>query len=121
MTGMVIPMKGYGGHWWRARSRRFVDWGVAHGAAKSKAARHQPLQKAVDARELELCLPVALHQGLVKSEGKARYGEQFRMWQQRAAEFEIDGRAPVRCGPAALRRNPPEKVASPPRGPLRKA
>ena len=39
-------------------------------------------------------------QGLVKSEGKARYGEQYRMWQQRAADFEIDGQAPVRCGPA---------------------
>ena len=39
-------------------------------------------------------------QGLVKSEGKARYGEQYRMWQQRAADFEIDGQAPVRCDPA---------------------
>lgn len=37
----------------------------------------------------------------MKSEGKARYGEQYRMWQQRAADFEIDGKAPVRCGPAS--------------------
>ena len=28
--------------------------------------------------------------------GKERYGEQFRMWQKQAAEFEIDGRPPVR-------------------------
>lgn len=57
-----------------------------------------PLQEAVYAEPTwPVCDP---QQGLVKSEGKARYGEQYRMWQQRAAEFEIDGRAPVRCDPA---------------------
>lgn len=35
-------------------------------------------------------------QGLLKNMGKERYGEQFRMWQNQAAEFEIDGRPPVR-------------------------
>lgn len=36
-------------------------------------------------------------QGLMKQEGKSRYGEQFSMWQKRASEFVIDDQAPVRC------------------------
>lgn len=35
-------------------------------------------------------------QGLLKHHGKEQYGEQFKMWQRQAAEFEIDGRPPVR-------------------------
>ncbi|KAK9843377.1 hypothetical protein WJX84_003965 [Apatococcus fuscideae] len=35
-------------------------------------------------------------QGLLKHEGKARYGEQYRTWQTKAASFEIEGHAPVR-------------------------
>ena len=35
-------------------------------------------------------------QGLLKHHGKEQYGEQFKMWQKHAAEFEIDGRPPVR-------------------------
>uniref|UniRef100_A0A061QWF0 Putative phosphoglycerate mutase n=1 Tax=Tetraselmis sp. GSL018 TaxID=582737 RepID=A0A061QWF0_9CHLO len=35
-------------------------------------------------------------QGLLKDEGMARYGEQFKAWQKHASKFEIDGHAPVR-------------------------
>ncbi|KAI8464921.1 MAG: phosphoglycerate mutase-like protein [Monoraphidium minutum] len=35
-------------------------------------------------------------QGLVKNEGKARFGETFQRWQAAPAEFEIDGHPPVR-------------------------
>ncbi|KIY92826.1 hypothetical protein MNEG_15137 [Monoraphidium neglectum] len=34
--------------------------------------------------------------GLVKTEGKAQFGEAYKMWQQGPAEFEIDGHPPVR-------------------------
>ncbi|CAI5966580.1 unnamed protein product [Closterium sp. NIES-64] len=34
--------------------------------------------------------------GLFKEEGKARFGENYRMWQKDAANFEIDGHYPVR-------------------------
>lgn len=34
-------------------------------------------------------------QGLLKGEGTAKYGEEFKTWQQRPAEFQIDGRRPV--------------------------
>lgn len=37
-----------------------------------------------------------LGQGLYKQEGKDRYGENYRMWQKDAANFEIDGHYPVR-------------------------
>lgn len=36
-------------------------------------------------------------QGLLKQEGKARFGPAFASWQRQAAAFEIDGQAPVRC------------------------
>lgn len=35
-------------------------------------------------------------QGLYKEEGKERFGEQYKMWQKDAANFEIDGHYPVR-------------------------
>ena len=35
-------------------------------------------------------------QGLLKHDGKEQYGEQFKMWQKQPAEFELDGRLPVR-------------------------
>eukprot|EP00850_Spirogloea_muscicola_P021294 SM000243S08595 [mRNA] locus=s243:62682:66649:- [translate_table: standard] len=35
-------------------------------------------------------------QGLFKEEGKAKYGEAYKMWQKDAANFEIDGHFPVR-------------------------
>jgi broad specificity phosphatase PhoE len=35
-------------------------------------------------------------QGLVKAEGKLRFGDEWGMWQKDAAAFEIDGHAPVR-------------------------
>lgn len=35
-------------------------------------------------------------QGLLKHEGKAKFGEQYTKWQKQAAEFEIDGHAPIR-------------------------
>lgn len=35
-------------------------------------------------------------QGLMKNEGKAKYGEQYLKWQKQASEFVIDSQAPVR-------------------------
>jgi hypothetical protein len=35
-------------------------------------------------------------QGLVKDQGKARYGEQYQRWQQYPHMFEVSGHAPVR-------------------------
>jgi hypothetical protein len=45
-------------------------------------------------------------QGLLKGEGKARYGDAWGMWQKQADAFAIDDHAPVRelwyrCGAAA--------------------
>ena len=45
---------------------------------------------------MQVLTGACLKQGLIKQEGKQRYGEQFAMWQKRASEFEIDGQAPVR-------------------------
>lgn len=42
-------------------------------------------------------------QGLMKEEGKERFGSQFTMWQKQASEFEIDEQAPVRCIPLVLK------------------
>jgi hypothetical protein len=49
---------------------------------------------------------VLLLQGLLKGEGKARYGDAWGMWQKQADAFAIDEHAPVRelwyrCGAAA--------------------
>jgi broad specificity phosphatase PhoE len=41
-------------------------------------------------------LPLSFLQGLFKEEGKARFGQQYAMWQKDAANFEIDGHYPVR-------------------------
>lgn len=35
-------------------------------------------------------------QGLLKHEGKERYGEQYKRWQQDPAGFIIDDQAPIR-------------------------
>lgn len=35
-------------------------------------------------------------QGLLKAEGKARFGAEFDTWQRAPAQFEIDGQKPVR-------------------------
>jgi probable phosphoglycerate mutase len=35
-------------------------------------------------------------QGLLKDEGKAKFGDAFRNWQKKADTFSIDGHAPVR-------------------------
>lgn len=35
-------------------------------------------------------------QGLLKSEGKQRFGDAYSAWSKRPAEFTIDGHAPVR-------------------------
>lgn len=40
-----------------------------------------------------LCVPI---QGLMKEEGKQKFGSQYTMWQKQASEFEIDNQAPVR-------------------------
>ena len=45
---------------------------------------------------MQVLIGACLKQGLIKQEGKQRYGEQFAMWQKRASEFEIDGQVPVR-------------------------
>lgn len=43
-----------------------------------------------------LCFACCLPQGLLKAEGKARYGDAFSMWQKQAEAFSIDEHAPVR-------------------------
>uniref|UniRef100_A0A1D1ZJT8 2-carboxy-D-arabinitol-1-phosphatase n=1 Tax=Anthurium amnicola TaxID=1678845 RepID=A0A1D1ZJT8_9ARAE len=45
-----------------------------------------------DLREIDLYS----FQGLLKHEGKAKYGDAYRQWQVDAANFSIDGRYPVR-------------------------
>eukprot|EP00891_Asterochloris_glomerata_P007803 jgi/Astpho2/7803/Aster-06094 len=55
-------------------------------------AREGPVKVLPSLREIDLYS----FQGLIKQQGKDRYGEQYRMWQKQAAEFMIDGRAPVR-------------------------
>lgn len=35
-------------------------------------------------------------QGLLKHEGKERFGQQFKTWQKAAALFELDNHAPIR-------------------------
>ncbi|MEW5306622.1 MAG: hypothetical protein WDW38_007929 [Sanguina aurantia] len=54
--------------------------------------------RAVPATQLPALREVDLYgfQGLIKAEGKARYGAQYLQWQKRPAQFEIDGHAPVR-------------------------
>lgn len=39
---------------------------------------------------------IASPQGLLKNEGKAKYGAAYRQWQIDAANFNIDGHYPVR-------------------------
>ena len=39
---------------------------------------------------------VAGSQGLLKKEGKQRFGAQYSEWQSSPASFEVSGRAPVR-------------------------
>lgn len=56
------------------------------------ADRTGPIHVLPSLREIDLYS----FQGLLKHHGKEQYGEQFRMWQKQAAEFEIDGRPPVR-------------------------
>ncbi|CAI7911461.1 unnamed protein product, partial [Closterium sp. NIES-53] len=56
------------------------------------AARTAPMIPLHDLREIDLYS----FQGLFKEEGKARFGENYRMWQKDAANFEIDGHYPVR-------------------------
>ncbi|KAG0565020.1 hypothetical protein KC19_8G156800 [Ceratodon purpureus] len=55
-------------------------------------AREKPMVSLFDLREIDLYS----FQGLYKQEGKDRYGENYRMWQKDAANFEIDGHYPVR-------------------------
>ena len=40
--------------------------------------------------------PLSPPQGLKKEEGKAQFGEQYRMWQKHASDFTIEGHFPVR-------------------------
>ncbi|XP_024365702.1 probable 2-carboxy-D-arabinitol-1-phosphatase isoform X2 [Physcomitrium patens] len=54
--------------------------------------RKKPMKSLFDLREIDLYS----FQGLYKQEGKDRYGENYRMWQKDAANFEIDGHYPVR-------------------------
>eukprot|EP00271_Cylindrocystis_brebissonii_P015575 TRINITY_DN38507_c0_g1_i1.p1 TRINITY_DN38507_c0_g1~~TRINITY_DN38507_c0_g1_i1.p1 ORF type:complete len:603 (+),score=73.93 TRINITY_DN38507_c0_g1_i1:124-1932(+) len=55
-------------------------------------ARDAPMVPLHDLREIDLYS----FQGLLKEEGKAKYGAQFSMWQKDAANFEIDKHYPVR-------------------------
>ena len=46
---------------------------------------------------LQLCITSAVHfQGLLKHEGKERFGQQYKTWQKAAAQFELDSHAPIR-------------------------
>lgn len=54
--------------------------------------RQAPMVAIHDLREIDLYS----FQGLFKEEGKARFGDAYRMWQKDAANFEIDGHFPVR-------------------------
>ncbi|KAH1220662.1 putative 2-carboxy-D-arabinitol-1-phosphatase [Glycine soja] len=67
-----------------ARSKRTAEiiWGP----------RHEPIIPDYDLREIDLYS----FQGLLKHEGKERFGSAFRQWQVDAANFIIDGHYPVR-------------------------
>ncbi|KAK7404824.1 hypothetical protein VNO78_05805 [Psophocarpus tetragonolobus] len=54
--------------------------------------RHQPILPDFDLREIDLYS----FQGLLKHEGKERFGSAYRQWQVDAANFIIDGHYPVR-------------------------
>lgn len=51
-----------------------------------------PLPLAPQLREVDLYD----FQGLVKAEGKDRFGDEFLKWQKAPHNFELSGRAPVR-------------------------
>ena len=89
---------------WRLPVERMSKALAVHGWASGVWSAKEKYSSRTFARGCVCAKPSWLvrdpQQGLVKSEGKARYGEQYRMWQQRAADFEIDGQAPVRCDPA---------------------
>lgn len=55
--------------------------------------RQQPVEDLPSLREVDLYS----FQGLLKGEGKARFGEQFLMWQKDPDNFVIDDHYPVRC------------------------
>ncbi|BDA42581.1 probable phosphoglycerate mutase GpmB at N-terminal half [Coccomyxa sp. Obi] len=55
-------------------------------------SREGPITVLPSLREIDLYS----FQGLLKHEGKARYGDQYKQWQKDAAAFMIDGQAPVR-------------------------
>ncbi|XP_028190432.1 probable 2-carboxy-D-arabinitol-1-phosphatase [Glycine soja] len=67
-----------------ARSKRTAEiiWGP----------HHEPIIPDYDFREIDLYS----FQGLLKHEGKERFGSAFRQWQVDAANFNIDGHYPVR-------------------------
>ncbi|XP_027345248.1 probable 2-carboxy-D-arabinitol-1-phosphatase [Abrus precatorius] len=67
-----------------ARSKRTAEiiWGP----------RQEPIIPDFDLREIDLYS----FQGLLKHEGKARFGSAYRQWQVDAANFIIDGHYPVR-------------------------
>ncbi|XP_024527953.1 probable 2-carboxy-D-arabinitol-1-phosphatase isoform X1 [Selaginella moellendorffii] len=56
------------------------------------AARPRPMLSVDDLREIDLYA----FQGLMKNEGKQRYGDAYRKWQIDAPNFVIDGHFPVR-------------------------
>ncbi|KAF8403226.1 hypothetical protein HHK36_011326 [Tetracentron sinense] len=56
------------------------------------STREDEMIPEFDLREIDLYL----FQGLLKHEGKAKFGEAFRQWQMDPANFKIDGHYPVR-------------------------
>lgn len=54
--------------------------------------RNNPMIPIDDLREIDLYG----FQGLLKNEGKERYGDEYKTWQKDAANFLIDGHYPVR-------------------------
>eukprot|EP00249_Psilotum_nudum_P017125 c26174_g1_i1 orf=90-2144(+) len=66
----------------RAKRTAEIIWG----------SRRNPMIPIQDLREIDLYS----FQGLMKHEGKERFGEAYRKWQKDAANFMIDGHFPVR-------------------------
>ena len=65
---------------------------AADTAAYIWPSKHAPVSVLPSLREIDLYS----FQGLMKADGKERFGDEFEMWQQDPAQFEIDGQWPVR-------------------------
>eukprot|EP00803_Ostreobium_quekettii_P008845 evm.model.scf_195.10 EVM.evm.TU.scf_195.10 scf_195:60836-66886(-) len=66
----------------RAKRTAEIVWN-----GRSAAAHEMPCLREIDLYSF---------QGLLKADGKQRYGDEYKCWQRRAQDFEIDSHAPVR-------------------------